>query len=913
MATPGKVTNVVVEESGDELIAQVPTGSTVLPVDDAYDFSEDGGQLTLDGTLYPYVGVDYEADTVTLATPTTSDYPLGTPVRVYPPGSVKIALVEFDDDDEGCRALIPYGMAPQFPDGIRDIQDQESVLVSDSRGRWEVVAADEEIPVIQGGYIVDLPDPFVPEAAPGSSPAISATGLADSIIVTSEDPGFGNTVAYYLSTDPDFVPGPATLVLKTPSRVVVITSLPDGSPLELETEYYVQGVSENSKGTAPTPSNKVVVTLNPDLVSKLIAAQLIAGFVLAGEIKVGDITIDPVNGIVIPSPQGVTKLSADGTGNQFAGQGVFDAIDVLGNLGIYGLTNFLSGKLSINKGVTDPTSAPVVTTGYERGPFSPGFSRRGLCRNLSGNTWITTDSAGTGGNIQGWTNAGGVGYVGADLPNGNHPLGGVTRIGNVYYVLARSTNNGTWKIFKYDASTAPGGSYPYLGFSGVVLTAGVTSLPMIGKDLLGNLLMAYTNSNGLYVRRLNPTTFATIGSDHHDEYWTPSKNISSIQEVNFGTSYEYFVVSSETEHQVLQPGGGTALTRITSLEWPRATNDIDGLYHDGTKWTMMSNESGFWYYTNNSGTWDFAYSWYDSDPGGAGLAETKPSPKRTLAPTKYARWTVTLPTLPPDDGTADGANTARVYAAKTGLPLIQQSTLPEGTVAATYDEMLTSGGASSAVNGFASRLGAIGDITSIAADSNGPLITLKGDGSGKTGPLSWNEAGSITSTPVPLGTVLMTARMSADNGFLLCNGQAVSRTTYAGLFAAIGTTYGAGNGSSTFNIPDLRKRIPLGAGTNYSLGAGDSIPEADRTLAHYHTVPSHSHTVSGTTGGPDGTVNRTPRTSGSDNAAGGSHSHSFSATSSSVSLNTGSSGWMGGSDPSTNFPNISMNYQIKAL
>jgi microcystin-dependent protein len=49
------------------------------------------------------------------------------------------------------------------------------------------------------------------------------------------------------------------------------------------------------------------------------------------------------------------------------------------------------------------------------------------------------------------------------------------------------------------------------------------------------------------------------------------------------------------------------------------------------------------------------------------------------------------------------------------------------------------------------------------------------------------------------------------SGWLLCDGSAVSRTTYAALFAAIGTTYGAGNGSTTFNVPDLRGRTPVGA------------------------------------------------------------------------------------------------------
>jgi len=60
------------------------------------------------------------------------------------------------------------------------------------------------------------------------------------------------------------------------------------------------------------------------------------------------------------------------------------------------------------------------------------------------------------------------------------------------------------------------------------------------------------------------------------------------------------------------------------------------------------------------------------------------------------------------------------------------------------------------------------------------------------------------------GTVLPFAGASAPTDWLLCYGQAVSRTTYANLFAVIGTTYGAGDGSTTFNVPDLRGRVAAG-------------------------------------------------------------------------------------------------------
>lgn len=62
----------------------------------------------------------------------------------------------------------------------------------------------------------------------------------------------------------------------------------------------------------------------------------------------------------------------------------------------------------------------------------------------------------------------------------------------------------------------------------------------------------------------------------------------------------------------------------------------------------------------------------------------------------------------------------------------------------------------------------------------------------------------------PAGVVLPFAGSTAPTGWLLCFGQAVSRTTYAALFTALGTTYGAGDGSTTFALPDLRGRVPGG-------------------------------------------------------------------------------------------------------
>lgn len=92
-----------------------------------------------------------------------------------------------------------------------------------------------------------------------------------------------------------------------------------------------------------------------------------------------------------------------------------------------------------------------------------------------------------------------------------------------------------------------------------------------------------------------------------------------------------------------------------------------------------------------------------------------------------------------------------------------------------------------------------------------------------------------------IGTILPFAG-AIPPGFLLCDGAAVSRETYSLLFAEIGTTYGAGDGSTTFNLPDLRGRVIGGqdAGQTEFADLGQSGGEKAHTLT-IDEIPSHSH------------------------------------------------------------------------
>lgn len=111
---------------------------------------------------------------------------------------------------------------------------------------------------------------------------------------------------------------------------------------------------------------------------------------------------------------------------------------------------------------------------------------------------------------------------------------------------------------------------------------------------------------------------------------------------------------------------------------------------------------------------------------------------------------------------------------------------------------------------------------------------------------------AVPGSIVPVGSIIDYAGTSVPNGYLECDGSAVSRTAYPLLFAAIGTAWGAGNGSTTFNLPNLNGRTVIGAGTadatgatNHTVGQRDGEETHALTTAqmpsHVHTVPKHGH------------------------------------------------------------------------
>jgi microcystin-dependent protein len=177
----------------------------------------------------------------------------------------------------------------------------------------------------------------------------------------------------------------------------------------------------------------------------------------------------------------------------------------------------------------------------------------------------------------------------------------------------------------------------------------------------------------------------------------------------------------------------------------------------------------------------------------------------------------------------------------------------------------------------------------LAFDENGSPTLISFDETGVAGPAG---ADGPPGKGAPIGAIAPWAGTTAPDGWLLCDGSAVSRSTYAGLYAVIGIAFGAGDGSSTFNVPDLRGRFPLGrdnmGGTAASRVTLEHSAVATTTLGaaggsqfaqqHTHSLtdPGHIHTASTASDGAH--THTVTIATGSGASTGGTNSNTGTAT-----------------------------------
>lgn len=157
------------------------------------------------------------------------------------------------------------------------------------------------------------------------------------------------------------------------------------------------------------------------------------------------------------------------------------------------------------------------------------------------------------------------------------------------------------------------------------------------------------------------------------------------------------------------------------------------------------------------------------------------------------------------------------------------STVSDDPSRATYAQQTftCSGGSSQNVYGY--HVTDPNDSNALAwyEQFDGPVVIASGDSLRITPQLTADDEGG----DMPTGSIIAFGGASAPTGWRLCDGTAVSRTTFAALFALVGTTYGVGNGTTTFNLPDLRQRFPLGKAAS---GTGSTLGGTGGAIDHTH-------------------------------------------------------------------------------
>lgn len=169
------------------------------------------------------------------------------------------------------------------------------------------------------------------------------------------------------------------------------------------------------------------------------------------------------------------------------------------------------------------------------------------------------------------------------------------------------------------------------------------------------------------------------------------------------------------------------------------------------------------------------------------------------------------------DQTITGTKTFTAYpifADGVRLPAGKEFTWHEGSIGTTQPIGWLSQEKYSGCAASATKLDTAHTINGVSFDGTGDITIVNSIAQGGTGASTAEKArANLGINSVPTGTIIAYAANSAPDGYLLCNGAAVSRTTYATLFGKIGTTYGTGDGSTTFALPNLTDKFLQGSAT----------------------------------------------------------------------------------------------------
>lgn len=725
------------DRRGGTLVTGTAATDLVLELEDATDFDEAGGWLVVaDSDPIPYAAVDDDAELVALTAPVGGIYEAGLPVDIWDPtvSPAGARMVEYlatvDTADGQLKALVPHELIPAA--GVDNLEGASVELSQTDEGRWYVsqVYGREMVLDLSTADPESAPEGLGggggPTGPPAASPLPATETGPGAVIVRFTPTPDASTYDLYLAADSSATPDASTLWAEDvkPGTWVYTDQTQTRLPLDVDTSFAIvaRNGTEAAAPSAWVPGRPGVIPIDhlTALFGSVIAQRLI-GEEIEG-VRITGSELEILNSITAREDY----LSIVASSFE-ALAGVFRD-----SLTIQGQQNRVMGALELAAGVSAPTSKPTAASGpWEEVEFASALSASnvwGLTDTPDGTSWVMIERPGTVPQLVFRNKATGAtssAPAALSAPASSSPRG-VVRIGSSYYVLiADSSRGGDWYIFIYNATTfAKTGEFKALESTS---NANAPVLGIAGSDLMFGWITASNNF-------LRWRTYSTAGVELSDVttsvVYNPAdgtlRGIGRYTEA--GTNYVWIAHASYNplvyKTDGTWPGGGLGEQMVW---YPAGT--IRGMIWDGTRFWSHDAAKVSKYSQHLGGSHQYAYSQVDSDPGGAGTAETQIGPVLSATTSRFKPVQISTPP-PDDDGTTDGANTVAVYGAKSGQPLKKLAEYVEGERTRAFDVISTSGAAPPASNGFAARASSSpGLVRSSKADGAGARLTeFRGDG-----------------------------------------------------------------------------------------------------------------------------------------------------------------------------------------
>lgn len=794
MGTLGKVHDVVLVTAGAELDRDCLSTDTTLYLSGIEDFNETGGLVTIGSSTTPVTysavleQVDYSVDaegadspsiyTMTLASAVGTAYAAGTRINLSPKSEQKVAhVLVVNSGDEPVEAVLPHEISILITDGVREPGAQETVEIAPG-GDGELYVTrlvGNQIQILSSELdLVPLPTPD--GTPPGQVVGVTSQGGIRSVFLFWPAVANHDSVTYKVhgSTVSGFTPSASTLLNDSvvggqyaakqawdPTAGALVSLQPTVSYYfrVIATDVDGDGTASAEISGAPLQVSSDDISVNAVTADKILANAITADrfaatLAMVSALQVGaGISIDPVDGIKISlTGGGLIQFPADGS--DAVVQAILRARSLVvdDHMTVYGANNAIEGGIVLSGGITAP-GAPRVSKNWVNPStyltISPGTGLGGWGYGMydNGTAWVICSNYIFSGIVLSIDKSTGV---------ATQLTGGWT---NVNFLGVAKTTSGDWFVLASEYGSAGSGPKIYKFNSSWTRTAVISgfstnSFDQCSLGVSGNtiyLVQKTAATSKLYVKPYNTATSAwgttvEMGSGTDWSQWEPTGLVyDSGSTTDIGIAC--FVISAvrrdttpaQTRHLIFTTAGA----RQMSLEW---TSSIPGMAHglawDGTRFHQLSYDaSRVWHFARKQSTSAFSITTtrYDSDTTG-GTHETTAS-----AATSYTvplrTWTLVETDPPGDGGGTDDPDTVRIYVNNH-----KQAELAAGATSALYDIFDLTGSGAPTTNGFIG-VGAPGQITSETTDTNGALVSLKGDGaSWRLGNLAQAESGIITAS-----------------------------------------------------------------------------------------------------------------------------------------------------------------------